>query len=105
MTWQSFPVFILTFDEYGGLYDHVPPQRTVSPDGIKQVNFLLNYAIAKLLVVLWAISVARYRNLFCLWRACCVIEPRTGTRIWIACWVPGPAPWFSRTHDIGRDRA
>jgi phospholipase C len=27
-------VFILTYDEYGGFYDHVPPQLTVSPDGI-----------------------------------------------------------------------
>ncbi|MGI9102296.1 MAG: phospholipase C [Terriglobales bacterium] len=27
-------VFILTFDEGGGLYDHVSPQPTVSPDGI-----------------------------------------------------------------------
>lgn len=28
-------VFILTYDEFGGFYDHVPPQTTVSPDGIK----------------------------------------------------------------------
>jgi len=27
-------VFILTFDEGGGLYDHVPPQPAVNPDGI-----------------------------------------------------------------------
>ncbi|HEX6504289.1 MAG TPA: alkaline phosphatase family protein [Terriglobales bacterium] len=27
-------VFILTFDEAGGFYDHVPPQPAVSPDGI-----------------------------------------------------------------------
>jgi phospholipase C len=27
-------VFILTYDEYGGFYDHVPPQPTVNPDGI-----------------------------------------------------------------------
>lgn len=27
-------VFILTYDEGGGLYDHVPPQPAVSPDGI-----------------------------------------------------------------------
>jgi phospholipase C len=27
-------VFILTFDEFGGFYDHVPPQPAVSPDGI-----------------------------------------------------------------------
>jgi phospholipase C len=32
-------VFILTFDEAGGLYDHVPPPTTVpSPDGIKPVD-------------------------------------------------------------------
>jgi phospholipase C len=29
--WQS-SVFILTFDEGGGIYDHVSPQPTVSPD-------------------------------------------------------------------------
>ncbi len=28
-------VFILTFDEFGGIYDHVSPQPTVSPDVIK----------------------------------------------------------------------
>ncbi len=28
-------VFILTYDEFGGFYDHVPPQPAVSPDGIK----------------------------------------------------------------------
>ena len=32
-SWNS-SVFILTYDEYGGFYDHVPPQPTVSPDGI-----------------------------------------------------------------------
>ena len=31
--WTS-SVFFLTFDEGGGYYDHVPPQTTVSPDGI-----------------------------------------------------------------------
>ncbi|HXE06419.1 MAG TPA: alkaline phosphatase family protein [Acidobacteriaceae bacterium] len=30
--------FILTYDEGGGLYDHVPPQPTVSPDGIQPVD-------------------------------------------------------------------
>ena len=34
--WKS-SVFILTYDEGGGLYDHVPPQPTVSPDGIKPI--------------------------------------------------------------------
>ncbi|HXZ78934.1 MAG TPA: alkaline phosphatase family protein [Terriglobales bacterium] len=31
-------VFILTFDEFGGFYDHVPPQPAVSPDGIKPID-------------------------------------------------------------------
>lgn len=34
----SDSVFILTFDESGGLYDHVSPQPAVSPDGIKPVD-------------------------------------------------------------------
>jgi phospholipase C len=45
-SWQD-SVFILTFDEYGGLYDHVPPQRTVSPDGIKPVDLLPNDVCTK----------------------------------------------------------
>ena len=32
-SWKN-SVFILTYDEYGGFYDHVPPQPAVSPDGI-----------------------------------------------------------------------
>jgi phospholipase C len=36
----SDSVFILTYDEEGGLYDHVSPQPTVSPDGIKPVDLL-----------------------------------------------------------------
>jgi phospholipase C len=32
-SWKD-SVFILSFDEGGGFYDHVPPQPTVSPDGI-----------------------------------------------------------------------
>lgn len=32
-SWKD-SAFILTFDEFGGFYDHVPPQSTVSPDGI-----------------------------------------------------------------------
>ena len=31
----SDSVFILTWDEGGGFYDHIPPQLTVSPDGIR----------------------------------------------------------------------
>jgi phospholipase C len=30
--------FILTYDEFGGLYDHVSPQTAVSPDGIAPVD-------------------------------------------------------------------
>ena len=33
-------IFILTFDEFGGFYDHVPPQPAVSPDGIKPIDLL-----------------------------------------------------------------
>lgn len=32
--WSS-SVFFFSFDEFGGFYDHVPPVKTVSPDGIK----------------------------------------------------------------------
>jgi phospholipase C len=32
-SWQD-SVFVLTFDESGGIYDHVPPQRAVPPDDI-----------------------------------------------------------------------
>jgi phospholipase C len=38
-SWKD-SAFILTFDEAGGLYDHVPPQPAVSPDGIKPVDLL-----------------------------------------------------------------
>lgn len=31
-------VFFLSYDEGGGLYDHVPPPMTVNPDGIKPVD-------------------------------------------------------------------
>ena len=34
--WFSF----FTYDEFGGLYDHVSPQPAVSPDGIKPVDLL-----------------------------------------------------------------
>jgi phospholipase C len=34
--------FILTWDEYGGLYDHVPPVPTVSPDGKPPVDLFSN---------------------------------------------------------------
>lgn len=38
-SWKD-SAFILTWDENGGLYDHVPPQPAVSPDGIKPVDLL-----------------------------------------------------------------
>jgi phospholipase C len=38
-SWKS-SAFILTFDEGGGLYDHVPAQKAVSPDAIKPVDLL-----------------------------------------------------------------
>jgi phospholipase C len=36
-SWEN-SAFIFTFDESGGLYDHVPPQPTVSPDGIPPID-------------------------------------------------------------------
>jgi phospholipase C len=36
-SWSSSALF-MTYDENGGLYDHVPPQPAVSPDGIKPVD-------------------------------------------------------------------
>jgi phospholipase C len=38
-SWKD-SVFILTFDEAGGLYDHVPAHPAVSPDGIKPKDLL-----------------------------------------------------------------
>lgn len=38
-SWKD-SAFILTFDEAGGLYDHVPAQPAVSPDGIKPKDLL-----------------------------------------------------------------
>jgi phospholipase C len=38
-SWSS-SAFILTYDEFGGLYDHVAPQPAVSPDGIKPKDLL-----------------------------------------------------------------
>jgi phospholipase C len=35
--WQD-SVFILTYDEMGGIFDHVPPQPEPSPDGIKPID-------------------------------------------------------------------
>jgi phospholipase C len=36
-SWKD-SVFILTYDEAGGLYDHVPAHKTVSSDGIKPID-------------------------------------------------------------------
>jgi len=38
-SWSSSVLF-WTYDEAGGLYDHVPPQPMPSPDGIKPVDLL-----------------------------------------------------------------
>ncbi len=40
-SWQD-SAFVLTFDEPGGFYDHVAPQRTVNPDGILPVDLFSN---------------------------------------------------------------
>jgi phospholipase C len=40
-SWKD-TAFILTFDEGGGVYDHVPPQPAVSPDGIKPKDLFPN---------------------------------------------------------------
>lgn len=36
-SWKD-SIFILTWDEFGGFYDHVSPQPTVSPDGIPPID-------------------------------------------------------------------
>jgi phospholipase C len=38
-SWKD-SAFILTYDEFGGLYDHVSPQPAASPDGIQPVDLL-----------------------------------------------------------------
>jgi len=38
-SWKD-SAFILSFDEFGGFYDHVSPQPAVSPDGIKPIDLL-----------------------------------------------------------------
>jgi phospholipase C len=39
VSWKD-SAFLLTYDEFGGLYDHIAPEPTVSPDGIKPKDFL-----------------------------------------------------------------
>ncbi|MFZ1942939.1 MAG: alkaline phosphatase family protein, partial [Acidobacteriaceae bacterium] len=41
-SWED-SAFIFTFDESGGLYDHVAPQPTVSPDGIPPIDLKPGY--------------------------------------------------------------
>lgn len=38
-SWKD-SVFILTYDEFGGFYDHIPPQPTMSPDGVTPIDLL-----------------------------------------------------------------
>jgi phospholipase C len=38
-SWKD-SAFILTYDEFGGIFDHVSPRKTVSPDGIKPKDLL-----------------------------------------------------------------
>jgi phospholipase C len=40
-SWKD-SVFLLTYDEPGGLYDHVPPVAAVNPDGIAPVDLQPN---------------------------------------------------------------
>ena len=46
-SWKD-SAFILTYDEFGGFYDHVPPQPAVSPDGIKPVDLMTNDVCTKI---------------------------------------------------------
>ncbi|HTS37670.1 MAG TPA: alkaline phosphatase family protein [Candidatus Solibacter sp.] len=39
VSWKD-SVFILTYDEPGGLYDHVPPAPSINPDGIAPIDLL-----------------------------------------------------------------
>jgi phospholipase C len=39
VSWKD-SAFILTYDEFGGLYDHVAPQPAVSPDGINPKDLM-----------------------------------------------------------------
>ncbi len=38
-------MFVLTFDESGGFYDHVPPQSAARPDGMKPMDLLSKDAL------------------------------------------------------------
>lgn len=39
VSWKD-SAFFLTYDEFGGLYDHVQPQSAVSPDGLKPKDLM-----------------------------------------------------------------
>jgi phospholipase C len=39
VSWKD-SAFILTYDEFGGLYDHVAPQPAISPDGIQPKDLM-----------------------------------------------------------------
>ncbi len=43
-SWKDTIMFI-TYDEGGGLYDHVPPMKTVNPDGKTPIGLLPNEAV------------------------------------------------------------
>jgi phospholipase C len=45
-SWKD-SIFILTHDEYGGLYDHVPPQPMPSPDDIPPTDLPPGYVCTK----------------------------------------------------------
>jgi phospholipase C len=38
-SWKD-SAFVFTYDEFGGFHDHVAPQPTVSPDGIKPIDLM-----------------------------------------------------------------
>jgi phospholipase C len=46
LSWKD-SVFILTFDEFGSFYDHVPPQPAVQPDGVKPIDIGPNDVCSK----------------------------------------------------------
>ena len=59
-SWKD-SAFILTFDEGGGFYDHVPPQPAVSPDGIKPVDLIPGDACTKVTGPLCDFTYTGYR--------------------------------------------
>ena len=45
-SWKD-SAFILTFDEFGSFYDHVPPQPAVQPDGVAPIDLGANDVCSK----------------------------------------------------------